>query len=112
MSLDEITTKYQQVCVKAVEAAIRRVAAKHDINELVDQGYYVATYLYDGTDLTICAEVGRDRYWGIERPETDVLAINEDLQLALDKLGLDVVLNAMLTQDMESAEQVIFWELG
>lgn len=38
MSLDEITTKYQQVCVKAVEAAIRRVAAKHDINELVDQG--------------------------------------------------------------------------
>lgn len=59
MSLDEITTKYQQVCVKAVEAAIRRVAAKHDINELVDQGFYVATYLYDGTDLTICAEVGR-----------------------------------------------------
>lgn len=34
MPLDEITTKYQQVCV---EAAIRRAAAKHDINELVDQ---------------------------------------------------------------------------
>lgn len=43
MSLNEITTKYQQVCVKAVEAAIRQVAAKHDINELVDQGFYVAT---------------------------------------------------------------------
>lgn len=28
ISLDEITTKYQQVCVKTVEAAIRRVAAK------------------------------------------------------------------------------------
>lgn len=112
MSLDEITTKYQQVCVKAVEAAIRQVAAKHDINELVDQGFYVATYLYDGTDLTICAEVGRDGYWGVERPETDVSAINEDLQLALDKLGLEVVLNAMLTQDMESTEQVVFWELG
>lgn len=39
MSLDEITTNYQQVCVKA---AIRQVAAKHDINELVDQGFYVA----------------------------------------------------------------------
>lgn len=112
MSLDEITTKYQQVCVKAVEAAIRQVAAKHDINELVDQGFYVATYLYDGTDLTICVEVGRDGYWGVERPETDVSAINEDLQLALDKLGLDVILNAMLTQDMESTAQVVFWELG
>ena len=112
MSLDEITTKYQQVCVKAVEAAIRRVTAKHDINELVDQGFYVATYLHDGTNLTICAEVGRDGYWGIERPETDVSAINEDLQSALDKLGRDVILNAMLTQDMESTEQVVFWELG
>lgn len=112
MSLDEITTKYQQVCVEAVEAAIRRVAAKHDINELVDQGFSVATYLYDGTDLTICAEVGRDGYWGVERPETDVASLNEDLQFALDKLGLDVVLNAMLTQDMESTEQVIFWGLG
>lgn len=39
-------------------------------------------------------------------------AINEDLQLALDKLGLDVILNAMLTQDMESTEQAVFWELG
>lgn len=112
MSLDELTTKYQQVCVKAVEDAIRQVAAKHDINELVGQGFYVATYLYDGTYLTICAEVGRDGYWGIKRPETDVSAINEDLQIALDKLGLDVTLNAMLTQDMESTEQVVFWELG
>lgn len=112
MSLDEITTKYQQACVEAVEAAIRQVAAKHDINELVDQGFCIATYLYDGTDLTICAEVGRDGYWGVERPETDVSALNEDLQFALDKLGLDVVLNAMLTQDMESTEQVVFWELG
>lgn len=112
MSLDEITTKYQQVCVKAVEAAIRRVAAKHDINEIVDQGFYAATYLHGGTDLTICAEVGRDGYWGIERPETDVSAINEDLQSALDKLGLNVILNAMLAQDMEYIEQVVFWELG
>lgn len=108
MSLDEFTTKYQQVCVEAVEAAIRQVAAKHDINELVDQGFYVATYLYGGTDLTICVEVGRDGYWGVERPETDVSAINEDLQFALDKLGLD----AMLAQDMESTEQVVFWELA
>ena len=112
MSLDEITTKYQQVCVKAVEAAIRRVAAKHDINELVDQGFYVATYLYGGIGLAICAEVGRYGYGGVERPETDVSAINEDLQSALDKLGLHVVLNAMLTQDMECTEQVVFWELG
>lgn len=40
MFLDEITTKYQQACVKAVEASIRQVAAKHDINELVDQGSF------------------------------------------------------------------------
>ena len=51
MSLDEITTKYQQVCVKAVEAAIRRVAAKHDINELVDQGFYVATMQTDYSEV-------------------------------------------------------------
>lgn len=62
MSLDEITTKYQQVCVKAVEPAIRQVAARHDINELVNKGFRIATYLYDGTDLTVCAEVGRDGY--------------------------------------------------
>lgn len=99
MSLEEVTTKYQQVCV---EAAIRQAAAKHDINGRVDQGFYVATY------LCICAEVGRDGYWGVERPETGVSAINEDLQLALDKLGLD----AMLTQDMESAEQVVFWGIA
>ena len=112
MSLNEITTKYQQACVKAVEAAIRQATAKHDINELVDQGFYAATYLYGGTDLTICAEVGRDGDWGIERPETDVSAINEDLQLTLDKLGLDIILNAMLTRDMESTGQAVFWELG
>lgn len=112
MSLDEITTEYQQVCVKAVEAAIRQATAKHDINELVDQGFYVATYLYGGTDLTICAEVGRDGYWSIERPAKNVSPLNEDLQSALDKLGLDVVLNAMLTQRMECTEQVIFWELS
>lgn len=112
MSLDEITTKYQQVCVKAVEAAIRQAAAKHDINELVDQGFYVATYLYEGTNLVICAEVGRDGCWGVERPETDVSALNEDLQSALDKLGLEVILNAMLTQDMECTDQVVFWDLG
>ena len=112
MSLNEITTKYQQVCVKAVEAAIRRVAAKHDINELVDQGFYAATYLYDGTDLVVCAEVGRDGDGGIKRPKTDVSAINEGLQLALDALGLDATLNAMLAQDMESTEQAVFWELG
>lgn len=45
---------------------------------------------------------------GVERPETDVSSLNEDLQVALDGLGLDV----MLTQDMESTEQVVFWELG
>ena len=112
MPLDEITTEYQQVCAKAVEAAIRQAAAKHDTNKLADQGFRAATYLYDGTHLTVCAEVGRDGYWGIEHPETDVSAINEDLQLALDKLGLNVVLNAMLTQNMKSAGQVVFWELG
>lgn len=48
MSLDEISTKYQQVCV---EAAIRQVAARHDINELVDQGFYVATMQTDYSEI-------------------------------------------------------------
>lgn len=30
----------------------------------------------------------------------------------ITKLGLDVILNAMLTQDMESAEQVVFWGIA
>lgn len=112
MSLDEITTKYQQACAKTVETTIQQAAAKHDINELINQGFHAATYLYNGTNLTICAEVGRDGYWGIERPKTDVSALNEDLQLALDKLKPDIILNAMLTQGMESTEQAIFWKLG
>lgn len=112
MYLDETTAKYQQVCVKAVKATIRQATAKHNINELINQGFHAATYLYGGTNLTIYAEIGRDGHWGIERPETDVSAINKDLQLALDKLGLDVILNAMLTQNIESTEQAVFWELG
>lgn len=89
-----------------------QVVSQHDVTDLVEQGFNVATYLYEGTDFCICVEVGKDNYWGIEKPYTDVSDLNEALQEALGDLGWEVVLNAMFTEDIQSTSQIIFWELA
>ena len=62
--------------------------------------------------LCICVQVGKDDYWGLLKPNTDVSNLNEALQKALDDLGPEVVLNAMFTEGIESTSQIIFWELA
>lgn len=56
--------------------------------------------------------MGKDDYWGLKKPDTDVSDLNEALQKALDDLGPEVVLNAMFTEGIESTSQIIFWELA
>ena len=111
MNLEEMTIQYQQACAKAVTEAIHRVVSQYDVAALAQQGFNVATYLYEGTDFCICVQVGKDDYWGLLKPNTDVSDLNEALQKALDDLGCEVVLNAMFTEDIESTSQIIFWEL-
>lgn len=112
MNLEETTIQYQKACAKAVKEAIHQVVSQHDVTDLVEQGFNVATYLYEGTDFCICVEVGKDNYWGLEKPYTDVSDLNEDLQEALGDLGWEVVLNAMFTEDIQSTSQIIFWALA
>lgn len=88
------------------------MVSQHDVTDLVEQGFNVATYLYEGTDFCICVEVGKDNYWGLEKPYTDVSDLNEALREALDNLGWEVVLNAMFTEDIQSTSQIIFWALA
>ena len=112
MNLEEMTIQYQQACAKAVTEAIHQVVSQHDVTNLVEQGFNVATYLYEGTDFCICVNVGKDDYWGLEKPNTDLSELNEALQKALDDLGWEVVLNAMFTEGIEATSQIIFWELA
>lgn len=112
MNLEEMTANYQDACAKAVKEAIHQVVSQHDVTDLVEQGFNVATYLYGGTDFCICVKVGKDSYWGLEKPYTDVSDLNEELQEALDDLGWEVVLNAMFTEDIQSTSQIIFWALA
>ena len=88
------------------------MVSQHDVTDLVEQGFNVATYLYGGTDFCICVKVGKDNYWGLEKPDTDVSDLNEALQETLGDLGWEVVLNAMFTEDIQSTSQIIFWALA
>lgn len=88
------------------------MVSQRDVTDLVEQGFNVATYLYGGTDFCICVKVGKDNYWGLEKPDTDVSDLNEALQETLGDLGWEVVLNAMFTEDIQSTSQIIFWALA
>ena len=46
MNLEEMTANYQAACAKAVKEAIHQVVSQHDVTDLVEQGFNVATYLY------------------------------------------------------------------
>lgn len=113
MNLEEMTIQYQQACAKAVKETIHRVVSQYDVAALVEQGFNVATYLYEGTDFSICVKIGKDDgYWDMEQPDTDVTELNEALYRALGDLGWEIVLNAMFTEDIQSTSQIVFWELA
>lgn len=43
MNLEEMTIQYQKACAKAVTEAIHQVVSQHDVTDLVEQGFNVAT---------------------------------------------------------------------
>lgn len=64
-----------------------------------ESDYKACVELYDGS-MCIYARVAKDDYYGPIRYDDDEL--NADVQEAFDKLGFQVVLNAMIHYGMES----------
>jgi len=109
--LEEITKEYNLACAKAVRDAIHELAEKWGqdaIDDLNERDYYVCVELYDES-LCIYARVAKDDYEGPIRYENDEL--NADVQEAFDKLGFQVVLNAMIHYGMESTDEPLYWRI-
>mgnify|MGYP001747170124 FL=1 len=109
MNLEEMTKQYNLACAKAVQDAIHELAEKwgHDaINDLNESDYKACVELYEGS-MCIYARVAKDDYYGHIRHENDELSA--DVQEAFDKLGFQVVLNAMIHYGMESTDEPLYW---
>ena len=110
--LEELTKEYSLACAKAVQDAIHELAEKWGqdvIDDLNEQDYKACVELYNGS-MCIYARVAKDDYYGPIRHENDEL--NADVQEVFDKLGLQVVLNAMVYSGMESTQEVVSWRLS
>lgn len=111
MNLEEMTKQYNLACAKAVRDAIHELAEKWGqdaINDLNESDYKACVELYDGS-MCIYARVAKDDYYGPIRYEDDEL--NADVQEAFDKLGFQVVLNAMIHYGMESTDEPLYWRI-
>ena len=109
--LEEMTKEYSLACAKAVRDTIHMLAEKwgHKIvDDLNEQDYRVYVELYDGS-MCIYARIAKDDWWGPIRHKNSEL--NDDVQEAFDKLGLEVVLNAMMHSGMESTSEQITWSI-
>lgn len=111
IELEELTKEYSLACAKAVQDAIHELAEKWDnkvVDELNEQDYKVCVELYDES-LCIYARVAKDDYDGPIRYENDEL--NADVQEAFDKLGSQVVLNAMIHYGMVYTDEPLYWRI-
>ncbi len=112
MSLEELTKLYNDACTRAVEDAIHELANKWD-SRVVDQlntgEYYICAELY-GDSLSILAYIGKDDYYGYARYHNSVM--QRDIQETFDKLGAQVVLNAMIYCGWEETTHTITWEIN
>lgn len=109
--LEEMTKEYSLACVKAVQDTIHTLAEKWDhkvVDDLNDQDYKVYVELYNGS-LCIYARIAKDDYSGPIRHENNEL--NAAVQEAFDKLGAQVVLNAMVRSGMESTDELVSWRV-
>ena len=107
--LEELTKEYSLACAKAVQDTIHELAEKWGqdaIDDLNEQDYKACVELYNGS-MCIYARVAKDDYYGPIRYENDEL--NSDVQEAFDKLGFQVVLNAMIHYGMECADEPLYW---
>lgn len=110
-NLEQMTKEYSIACAKAVRDTIHKLAAKWD-KELIDalnaSDFKITVELYN-EDLCIEAYIGKDDYFGPIRYENE--EINRLVQEAFDELPLQVVLNAMIYDGLESVSQITQWEI-
>lgn len=109
----DFDTKYQltEDEIKAVRDAIHELAEKWDnkvVDELNEQDYKTCVELYDES-LCVYARVAKDDYDGPIRHENDELSA--DVQEAFDKLGFQVVLNAMIHYGMVCTDEPLYWRI-
>lgn len=110
-NIEELTREYNHACAWEVRHAIDSVTIPWDFetkNYLREQGYKVCVELYDGS-MCIYARIAKDDYYDPIRHENDEL--NADVQEAFDKLGFQVVLNAMIHYGMESTNEPLYWRI-
>lgn len=111
IELEEMTKEYSLACAKAVRDAIHELAEKWDnkvVDELNEQDYKTCVELYDES-LCVYARVAKDDYDGPIRHENDELSA--DVQEAFDKLGFQVVLNAMIHYGMVCTDEPLYWRI-
>ena len=112
INMKALNKEYNLACVKAVLDTIHKLALEWG-DELVDNlkknGFEIITELYDGS-FCIEAYVGKDGYYALEKYADE--DINAAVQEAFDNLPMQVTLNAMIWEAMESTEQVIYWEIA
>lgn len=109
--LEELTRKYNLACAWAVRHAIDTVTIPWDTktkNYLREQGYDIWVELLNG-DMTVNACICKGDYWSYHRYEDDTL--NGEIQEALNNLGAQVVLNAMIYHEIDNVNQVTRWRI-
>lgn len=108
-NLEQMTKEYSIACAQAVRDTIHKLTAKWD-KELIDtlnaSDFSITAELYNG-DLCIEAYIGKDDYFGPIRYENEEL--NSLVQEAFDELPLQVVLNALIYDGLESVSQITRW---
>lgn len=112
ISLEEMNNECNLACVKAIQDTIHKLVLEwgdERVDTLKEKGFEIITELYDGA-FCVEAYIGKDDYYAFEK--YDDADINAGVQEAFDNLPTQVKLNAMIWKGMESAEQVIFWEIA
>lgn len=110
-NLEQITKQYNIVCAQAVRDTIHKLVVKWD-QELIDtlnaNDFQITVELYN-RDLCIEAYIGKDDFFGPIRYENKEM--NSLVQEAFDELPLQVVLNALIYDGLESVSQIAQWEI-
>lgn len=110
-NLEQLTKEYNIACAKAVWDTIHKLAVKWD-KELIDalnaSDFMITVELYN-EDLCIEAYIGKDDYFGPIRYENEEM--NRLVQEAFDELPLQVVLNALIYDGLESVSQITQWRI-
>ena len=110
-NMEQMTKEYNIACAKTVRDTIHKIAAKWD-KELIDalnaNGFYITVELFN-EDLCIEAYLGKADFFGPIRFENEEM--NSLVQQAFDELPLQVVLNALIYDGLESISQITQWRI-